>query len=59
MKTKPSIHVSDRPIRISIYVYPTQLEMIDEIALKRSKSRRRIFLEAVQTYIGSYIQGKI
>lgn len=45
--------------RISIYLYEAQLNKIDEICQRREKTRRRIFLEAVQNYIALYEGGKI
>ena len=55
----PSGHNSNRPKRISIYIYPTQLNMIEEIARKRKKTKRWIFMEAIQSYIGAYLEGKV
>jgi len=45
--------------RISIYIYTAQLKKIDEICRKRQKPRRRVFLEAIQTYIALFEQGKV
>lgn len=45
--------------RISVYVYKAQLKKLNEICQKRQKSRRRIFLEAIQTYIALYDQRKV
>jgi len=45
--------------RISIYLYEAQLNKIDEICQKRHKPRRRVFLEAIQTYIALFEQGKV
>lgn len=49
----------DRPKRISIYIYPTQMNMIDEICETRRKTKRWVFFEAIQSYIGAYTQGKV
>jgi len=45
--------------RISIYLYEAQLNKIDEICQKRHKPRRRVFLEAIQTYIALFEQGEV
>lgn len=45
--------------RISIYMYNAQLKKIDEICQKRQKTKRRVFLEAIQNYIALYEQGKV
>jgi len=45
--------------RISIYLYEVQLHKIDEICQRREKTRRRVFLEAVQNYIALYEGGKV
>jgi len=45
--------------RISIYLYNAQLKKLDEVCQKRKKTRRRIFLEAIQNYIALYEQGKV
>jgi metal-responsive CopG/Arc/MetJ family transcriptional regulator len=45
--------------RISIYLYDAQLNKIDEICQKRHKPRRRVFLEAIQTYIALFEQGEV
>ena len=45
--------------RISVYVYKAQLKKLNEICQKRQKARRRVFLEAIQTYIALYEQGKV
>ncbi|NQT80264.1 MAG: hypothetical protein HQ555_07745 [Candidatus Aminicenantes bacterium] len=50
---------SDQPRRISIYMYPAQLNMIEEIIEKRQKTKRWVFMEAIQTYIGHYLAGDV
>lgn len=50
---------SDRPKRISIYIYPAQLKLIEEICKKRKKTKRLVFFEAIQSYIGAYLKGKV
>lgn len=45
--------------RISIYLYEAQLRKIDEICRKRQKSKRVLFLEAIQAYISQYEEGKV
>ena len=45
--------------RVSIYIYEAQLNKINEISQKRQKTRRRVFLEAIQTYIALYEQGEV
>lgn len=46
------------PVRISIYIYPAQLKMIEEIVRVWKKKKRDVFFEAVQQYIGYYYQWK-
>ncbi len=57
--SKSALLDSDKPLRISIYVYPAQLRIINEICSRRNKTKRRIFLEAIQSYIALYEQGEI
>ena len=45
--------------RISIYIYEVQLRKINEICQKRKKTKRRIFLEAIQNYIILYEKGEV
>jgi hypothetical protein len=47
-----------KPKRISIYIYPAQMRMIEEIARVWKKKKRDVFLEAIQTYIGFYFEWK-
>ena len=48
-----------KPKRISVYIYPAQLRMIETICKKRGKTKRWVFFEAVQSYIGAYLKGKV
>lgn len=48
-----------KPIRISIYIYPWQQKVIEEISKKRKKKKRWIFFEMVMNYIGLYREGKV
>ena len=48
-----------KPIRISIYIYPWQLGIIEMISKKRKKKKRWIFFEMIMTYIGLYREGKL
>ncbi len=60
MKKKYQLgYESDRAKRISIYIYPAQLKIIEEICKKRKKTKRWVFFEAVQGYIGAYREGKV
>jgi len=52
-------HNWGKPKRISVYIYPAQLNMIETICEKRRKTKRWIFFEAVQSYIGAFLQGKV
>ena len=45
-----------RPERISIYIYPAQMKIIEEISKVWKKKKRDIFFEAVQQYIGYYVE---
>jgi len=47
-----------RPKRISIYLYPAQIKMIEEISRVWKKKKRDVFFEAIQQYIGFYIDWK-
>jgi len=47
-----------KPIRISIYIYPAQLKMIEEIARTWKQKKRDVFLQAIQTHIGFYANWK-
>ena len=49
----------ERAKRISIYLYPAQLEMIEKICKKRGKTKRWIFMEAIQIYIGMFLKDKV
>ncbi|MBN1270901.1 MAG: hypothetical protein JXB26_01405 [Candidatus Aminicenantes bacterium] len=48
-----------KPKRISIYIYPAQLQIIESICKKRNKTKRMIFFEAIQNYIGTYFKGDV
>ncbi|KPK77298.1 MAG: hypothetical protein AMJ89_02655 [candidate division Zixibacteria bacterium SM23_73] len=52
-------HYLDGPKRISIYIYPAQMQMIERICETRRKTKRWVFFEAIQSYIGAYTQGKV
>jgi len=54
-----SDHDWGKPKRISVYIYPAQLQMIEMICEKRKKTKRWVFFEAVQSYIGAFLQGKV
>lgn len=47
-----------KPERISIYIYPAQLKMIEEISRVWKKKKRDVFFEAIQGYIGYYLEWK-
>ena len=46
------------PERRSVYLYPAQWKMLDEISRTWKKKKRDIFFEAIQQYIGFYIAWK-
>lgn len=46
------------PIRITIYIFPNQLEMIEKIAKKTGKRKRHIFFEMIAQYIADW-RGKV
>jgi len=46
------------PVRISIYIYPAQMKMIDEISRVWKKKKRDVFFECIQQYIGFYVDWK-
>jgi len=50
---------ADKAKRISIYIYPAQLKMIEKISKKRKKTKRQIFLEAIQSYIGAFLKDEV
>jgi hypothetical protein len=47
-----------RPERRSVYLYPVQWKMIDEISRTWKKKKRDVFFEAIQQYIGFYVAWK-
>jgi hypothetical protein len=47
-----------QPERISIYIYPAQMKMIEEISRTWKKKKRDVFFEAIQQYIGFYVDWK-
>lgn len=47
-----------RPFRVSVYIYPVQMKMLEEIARVWKKKKRDVFFEAFQTYIGYYVEWK-
>lgn len=49
----------EKPVRISIYIYPWQLKLIQEISKKRKKKKRWIFFEMIMNYIGLFREGKV
>ena len=57
-KTRKSDDFSELK-RIPVYIYCAQLKKIEEISLKRNKTKRLIFFEAIQNYISLYERGKI
>jgi hypothetical protein len=46
------------PERRNIYLYPAQWKMLDEISRVWKKKKRDIFFEAIQQYIGVYVEWK-
>jgi hypothetical protein len=44
--------------RISVYLFKNQIEMLEEIARDKKISKRHVFFEAVQLYIGTYLRNK-
>jgi hypothetical protein len=59
MRQMQGLSINSDPVRIPVYIYRAQLRAIDEICRDRRKSRRLAFLEAFQTYIGLYKEGKV
>lgn len=49
---------SSDPVRIMIYIFPNQLEMIEKIAKKTGKRKRHIFFEMIAQYIADW-RGKV
>ncbi|MCJ7565124.1 MAG: hypothetical protein MUP52_11110 [Candidatus Aminicenantes bacterium] len=47
-----------KPKRINIYIFENQLKMLQEIAQDKEVSKRHVFFEAIQTYIGTYLRNK-
>jgi len=54
-----SSHDWGKAKRISVYIYPAQLQMIERICEKRKKTKRWVLFEAIQSYIGAFLQGKV
>lgn len=49
----------EKPIRITVYLFPWMIRRIEEIAEKRKKSKRQIVFEAFTNYIRLYDKGEI
>jgi len=47
-----------KPKRISIYIFESQIKMLEEIARDKEISKRHVFFEAIQFYIGTYRRQK-
>lgn len=47
-----------KPKRISIYIFENQLKMLQQIAQDKEVSKRHVFFEAIQFYIGTYLRNK-
>jgi hypothetical protein len=47
-----------KPKRISVYIFENQLKMLEEIARDKGVSKRHVFFEAIQFYIGTYLRQK-
>jgi hypothetical protein len=45
-------------VRVKIYIFPAQLEMIERIATDRGVSKRTIFFECFGQYIGTHLQNE-
>jgi len=44
------------PVRVKVYIFPNQLEMLEKIAAERGVTKRHIFFECFGFYIGNYLQ---
>jgi len=44
-----------KPRRISVYLFENQIKMLEQIAREKGMSKRAVFFEAIQTYIGFYL----
>jgi len=45
---------SSDPIRITIYIFPNQLRLIEKISKKTGKRKRHIFFEMIAQYIADW-----
>jgi len=46
------------PVRVKVYIFPGQLDAIEEIAEKRGIRKRQAFFECFALYIGTYLNEK-
>jgi hypothetical protein len=49
----------ERAIRRSFFIYPTQLRILEEIAVQRRKKMRQVVFEAWQNYIKEFLKGRV
>lgn len=57
-KSQSAPRDSSSAFRISIYIYPNQMEWIDKISKDSGISKRSIFFEMIHMYIQDYKAGK-
>jgi hypothetical protein len=44
-----------KPKRISVYLFENQIKMLEQIARERGMTKRHVFFDAIQMYIGTYL----
>ena len=57
-RTKTQERDSSEPFRISIYIYPNQMEWIEKMAKKRGISKRTLFFEMIHMAIQEFKAGR-
>lgn len=50
---------NERPIRKSVFIYPSQYKILLAIAETRKKSFRDVILECFNLYLGKYLKGSL
>jgi hypothetical protein len=43
-------------VRVSVYIFPAQLEIMERIARERGVSKRDVFFECFGLYVGTHLQ---
>jgi hypothetical protein len=49
---------TEKPIRLSVYIYPSQKNIIQAIAKTRSEEIRRVYLKCFTVFIKQFFTGR-